>query len=134
MIEFYPQIKWFHLCFVASSVGLFVIRAVLVIFLQRTGNMVRGLSYLSYFIDTLLLTSALMLLSIVPDAMFANHWLRAKLAMIVAYIVLASFALKRAQTRRGRILCFIAALGLVAQAASIALRHHPFGWLQVFTD
>ena len=62
--------------------------------------MAAPLRYLSYSIDTVLLTAALMLLTILPGAMFANGWLATKLVLLVAYVVLGSFALKRGRTPR----------------------------------
>ena len=57
---------------------------------------------LSYTIDTVLLTAALMLLTILPGAMFANGWLTTKLVLVVVYVVLGTFALKRGRTPRVR--------------------------------
>jgi uncharacterized membrane protein SirB2 len=61
--------------------------------------MAAPLRFLSYSIDTILLTAALMLLTILPHAVFANGWLAVKLALLVVYVALGSFALKaRAQS------------------------------------
>ena len=54
--------------------------------------------YLSYSIDSVLLTAALMLVTILPHAMYANGWLTVKLVLLVVYVVLGSFALKRGRT------------------------------------
>ena len=43
--------------------------------------------YLSYGIDVILLAAALLLLAVLPAAVFANGWLWAKLSLLVAYIV-----------------------------------------------
>src|SRR3546814_9171598 len=66
--------------------------------------------YLSYSIDTTLLTAALMLLTILPASMFANGWLTLKLVLLVVYVVLGTLALKRGKTRRVRAISFVAAL------------------------
>jgi len=71
MIEFYPQIKAFHIAFVVASVMLFAGRGGLVLAGSRWG-MVAPVRYLSYAIDTALLTSALMLLTILPGALLAR--------------------------------------------------------------
>lgn len=56
-----------------------------------------------------------------------DHWLGAKLVLLV-YIGLGSYALKRAPTRAAKAGFFLAALTCVAFMASIALRHQPLGW------
>ena len=55
-------------------------------------------------------------------------------ALLLAYIVLGSFALKRAPTRRARAACYLAALVCVGWLVSVALAHHPAGaWRLLFT-
>ena len=85
--------------------------------------------YLSYGIDTVLLTAALMLLTILPGAMFANGWLTTKLVLVLVYVVLGTFALKRGRTARVRLACYSAALLVFATIIGIAIAHHPLGWL-----
>jgi uncharacterized membrane protein SirB2 len=85
--------------------------------------------YLSYTIDTVLLTAALMLVAILPAAMFANHWLTVKLVLVVAYVVLGVFALRRGRSRTIRATCYVAALLVFATIVGIARMHHPLGWL-----
>jgi uncharacterized membrane protein SirB2 len=79
-------------------------------------------------VDTVLLTAALMLLTILPGAMFANGWLSTKLVLVVVYVVLGTFALKRGRTPRVRLACWLAALVVFATIIGIALAHHPLGW------
>ena len=85
------------------------------------------LRYPSYAIDTLLLTAALMLTSVVHQYPFGNGWLTMKVALLVAYVVLGSVALKRGRTRRIRIAAFAAALLTVGFLVSVARAHHPWG-------
>jgi uncharacterized membrane protein SirB2 len=126
MIEFYPQIKLVHVVCVLLSGALFFLRGSLVLAGSRFG-MAAPLRYLSYSIDTALLTAALMLWTILPGGLFANGWLTTKILLLVVYIVLGSFALKRARSRRARVLCFIAALAVYAFMFSVARAHHPAG-------
>ena len=127
MIEFYPQIKAFHIAFVIASVMLFAGRGGLVLAGSRWG-MVAPVRYLSYSIDTALLTSALMLLTILPGAMFANHWLTVKLSLLLVYVLLGSFALKRGRTPKIRLACYVGALIVIAMVVGVAYSHHPLGW------
>ena len=68
-----------------------------------------------------------MLLTILPAAMFANHWLTVKLLLLVLYVVLGSVALKRGRTRRIRTAAFAAALLTVGFLVTVARAHHPLG-------
>jgi uncharacterized membrane protein SirB2 len=127
MQEFYPQIRAFHIGCVFASVTLFALRGALNFSGVRWG-MAAPMRYLSYSIDTALLTAALMLLTILPGAVFANQWLTVKLVLLVAYVALGSFALKRGRTARIRIACYFGALALIGMIYGIARQHHPLGW------
>ncbi len=80
MIEFYAQIKWVHIIAVLCSGSLFLLRGLLVQAGKPRIAMAAPVRYLSYGIDTTLLTAALMLLTILPGVMFANGWLTIKTA------------------------------------------------------
>jgi len=128
MIEFYAQIKLVHVAAALTSGGLFLLRGLAV----QGGSpwaMVKPLRYLSYGIDIVLLSAALMLVAILPSAVFANGWLWAKLGLLVFYVVLGSFALKRGRTRRVRLACYVTALLAFAATYSIARTHDPLGAL-----
>lgn len=129
MIEFYPQIKWVHIAAVLASGSLFLLRGLLLQVGQNRVAMVTSVRYLSYSIDTVLLTAALMLLTILPHAMFANGWLTAKVVLLVAYVVLGTFALKRGRTPRVRLVYFLLALLVFGLMLTIARSHHPLGAL-----
>lgn len=129
MMVFYPQIKLVHIAAVACSGSLFFLRGALVQAGKSTWAMMAPLRYLSYGIDTVLLTAAFMLLTILPGAMFANGWLATKLVLLVAYIVLGSLALRRGRTPRARQGCFAAATVTYVAMFGIARAHHPLGWL-----
>jgi len=108
---------------------LFLTRGLLVQTGQQRCAMSSLARYASYGIDTVLLTAALMLVTILPGALFANHWLTLKLALLVAYVLAGTLALKRARTPRARTFFFIAALAVYAIMIGIARAHHPLGWL-----
>lgn len=127
MIEFYAQIKWVHVAAVIASGSLFLLRGLLVQAGQPKFAMAAPVRYLSYSIDTVLLTAALMLLTILPGAMFANGWLTVKLVLVVVYVVLGTFALKRARTPRVRTICYVIALLVFGFVLSIARAHQPLG-------
>lgn len=129
MLAFYPQIKVVHVAAVLVSGVLFVTRGLLVQAGWQRWAMSGVARYASYTIDTILLTAALMLVTILPGALFANHWLTLKLALLVVYVAAGSLALKRARTPNARRLFFIAALAVYATMLGIARAHHPLGWL-----
>ncbi|MES2536230.1 MAG: SirB2 family protein [Pseudomonadota bacterium] len=127
MIEFYAQIKWVHVATVLVSGALFLLRGLLIQAGLPRLAMAGAVRYLSYAIDTILLSAAMMLLTILPGAMFANGWLTVKMVSLVIYIVLASLALKRARTPRMRLVCYGLALLVFAFMLSVARSHHPLG-------
>lgn len=129
MIEFYAQIKWVHVAAVLCSGAIFLLRGLLVQAGRQTIVMAAPVRYLSYGVDTVLLTAALMLLTILPGAMFANGWLTMKVVLLVAYVGLGTFALKRGRTPKVRAACYVAALLVYVTIIGIALAHHPLGWL-----
>ena len=128
MIEFYPQIKFVHILCVILSGSLFALRGLLMLAGSRFTNHA-ALRYLSYAIDTTLLTAALMLITILHQYPFVQAWLTVKVLLLVVYIVLGVFALRRGRTRRMRAICYVAALVVFASMIGVALTHNPLGWL-----
>jgi uncharacterized membrane protein SirB2 len=128
MIELYPQIKLVHIVAVLASGSLFLLRG-LAINLGGAWAMSAPLRYLSYAIDTVLLTAALMLATVLHQYPFVHGWLTVKVALLVAYIGLGTFALKRGRTRAQRIVCWLAAVLVYGLIISVARAHHPLGIL-----
>jgi uncharacterized membrane protein SirB2 len=131
VIEFYAQIKWVHVAAVIASGSLFALRGAGVMAGARW-PMWAPLRYLTYTIDTILLTAALMLATILHQYPFVHGWLTAKVCLLVVYVVLGTFALKRGRTPRARAICFVAALAVFAFMVTIARAHHPLGVLAAF--
>ena len=126
MLEFYPQIKAVHIAAVVMSGALFLVRGAAVQ-LSAAWAMAPPLRYLSYTIDTVLLTAALMLVTILHQYPFVQGWLTAKVILLVCYVALGTLALKRGRTQAIRISCWIAALMVYLFIVSIAYAHHPLG-------
>ena len=126
MIEYYLQIKQFHVFVALLSGSLFAVRGAFLLGGARWPQAL-PVKWLSYAVDTALLTAALMLLTILPWTMFANGWLLAKVALVVVYVVLGVFALRRGRTARTRATCYVAALLVFGAIYSIARAHHPLG-------
>lgn len=128
MIEFYPQIKFVHIAAVILSGSLFTLRGSLMLARSRFANHA-ALRYLSYAIDTTLLTAALMLVTILHQYPFVQSWLTVKVLLLVVYIVLGTFALKRGRKRATQVTCYFAALFVFAFIVSVARAHNPWGLL-----
>jgi uncharacterized membrane protein SirB2 len=128
VLAYYLQIKWVHIAAVIASGCLFALRGLLLQLGAGGFAMAWPLRFLSYAIDTVLLTAALMLFTLLPHAMFANGWLATKLLLLPVYIVLGSFALRRGRTPRARTVAWCAALFVYATMIGIARAHDPLGW------
>jgi uncharacterized membrane protein SirB2 len=127
MLEYYLQVKWVHVAAVMCSGSLFLLRGTLVQFGASRWAMAAPLRYGSYAIDSVLLTAALMLLTMLPRAVFANGWLLCKLGLLLAYVLLGSLALRRGRTAGVRRACFAAALAVFCCMLAVARTHHPLG-------
>ncbi len=126
MSEFYSQIKLLHIACVVCSGVLFTARGVFMWAESRWASALT-LRRLSYVIDTMLLCSAVSLAAILHQIPFVSSWLTAKLLLLVIYILLGIFALRRGRTLLTRQMCFLAALSVYAFIISIAITHNPRG-------
>ena len=129
MIAFYPEIKHAHIGLALASGALFAMRGAGVLAGMRWPRRA-AVRHVSYIIDTGLLAAALMLLAILPGGLYASGWLAAKLVLVVVYVVLGVFAMRRARSRGGRLAAYLAALAAFALIYGIARAHHPLGPLQ----
>ncbi|WP_372018106.1 SirB2 family protein [Pseudoxanthomonas sp. 10H] len=126
MITFYPDIKLVHLAAALLSGAFFALRALALLAGMRWPRLA-PVRYLSYTIDTVLLTAAFMLLTILPRELYANGWLLVKLCFVAAYVVLGILAF-RPQRRTLPRAALVAAAGLCfLQVYCIARAHHPLG-------
>jgi uncharacterized membrane protein SirB2 len=80
-------------------------------------------------IDVLLLAAAIALTMIIHQYPFVAAWLTAKVLLLVVYIVLGTFALKRGRTCTLRATCFVAALAVFLFIVTIARTQNPLGIL-----
>ena len=129
MASYYFLIKSVHVWAVTLSIALFLLRGALM--LADSPWLRNGLlRWTPHVVDTVLLTSALMLTGIVRQYPFANGWLTAKVLGLVVYVVLGSIALRRGGTRRVRVAALAGALLAVAYIVATALHHdwNPLRW------
>lgn len=123
----YPLAFWTHIALVIASVSLFTTRG-LGVLAGQIWPMRQAWRGLSVWIDVGLLSAGGTLWFMLQFNPWQDHWLGAKLVLLVVYILLGSCALKRAPTRVAKAAFFAAALLCVAFMASIAIHHNPLGW------
>jgi len=126
MIEFYLPLRHLHIACAIFSISLFTLRGALML-AESPWQRNSVLRYLPHGVDTVLLTSALMLTTIIHQYPFVNGWLTTKVLLLIAYIVLGSIALKRGRTKRVRIAALAASLLVVAFLVSVARARDSLG-------
>jgi uncharacterized membrane protein SirB2 len=132
MSQIYLAIKHAHIGLVGLSGALFAARG-LGVLAGAAWPMQPLARRLSVTIDVLLLAAGITLWSLLGLHPLHHSWLGTKLVLLLLYIVLGSFALKRAPTRASKTACLLAALALLCFMASVALAHHPAGGFARFS-
>ena len=133
LTDLFAPIKLVHVALVAISGTLFALRGAAALDGQAW-PLTRAWRLSSVVIDTALLSAGVTLWSLLELQPLRDTWLATKLALLVVYIVLGSFALERARTLRGRAWAYAAALSCYLFMASVALAHHPLGVLHAWFD
>jgi uncharacterized membrane protein SirB2 len=123
---FYAEIRLVHLCAVLVSGTLFFLRGMAVAVFAAAWPQWAPVRYLSWTIDTILLTAALMLTTVVHQYPFIDGWLTMKVVLLVVYVGLGTYAF-RGKTQNIRLGAFVAALGVFALIAAVARAHSPLG-------
>ena len=124
----YLLLRHIHIaCVVLSGTGFFV-RGVLMLCASPVLAQ-RWLRVVPHVVDSVLLASAVLLAVQSGQYPVAQDWLSAKVVALLAYIGFGTMALKRARTRAGRLVYFIAALLLFAYIVGVAMTRNALGWL-----
>ena len=127
MVEFYLPIRHVHIAAVLTSGALLFARGFALNLTGARWPLAWPLRYLSWTVDSVLLTAALMLMTIVHQDPVSNSWLTVKVLLLVPYIMLGYFALRGAE--RGKRLASLAGAALVfGYIYSVARAHDPLGW------
>jgi uncharacterized membrane protein SirB2 len=126
MTEYYLVLRNVHIACAILTITLFVLRGGLMLANSPAQRNV-VLRYLPHVVDTVLLTTALMLTTVIHQYPFAVGWLTTKVVLLVVYIVLGSVALKRGRTKTVRVAAFAAALATIGYLVTVARAHHPLG-------
>ena len=126
LAAWYPWIKQAHIGLVAASGALFALRALSLLAGARW-PMRPAARVSSVAVDTLLLVAGAVLWALLRLDPLRDQWLGAKLALLVVYVLLGTWALKRARSSAQRVLSFAAALIVFATMVSVAVMRRPLG-------
>ncbi len=126
MEEFYLEIRGLHIGAVMTSGSLFAVRAIGQNLLGARWPAALPVRILSWTIDTIVLTAALMLMTIVQQIPFVDGWLTVKVVLLVAYILIGWWAF-RADRKSVRMACSVAALAIFGFIITVARAHDPLG-------
>ena len=131
MLVAYPTLKMVHVGSAVLSLALFSVRgAWMMVSPARLGQ--PWVKVVPHVVDTVLLGSAIALAIAIGNYPGTHAWLTAKVAGLVAYVVLGSIALKRGRTRAIRVAAFFAALAVFAYIVSVAVTKSSAGPLARF--
>lgn len=116
----YLVIKQLHITFALLSGSFFLLRGIWMLgespLLQQ-----RWVKVVPHVVDTLLLSSALVLVFWSGQYPFAQPWLTAKVLALIVYIGLGTVALKRGKTRLVQTVAMFAALATFGYIVAVAL-------------
>lgn len=116
----YAAVKQLHLAAVALSWTLFVLRGVWMI-ADSPRLKARWVRVVPHVNDTILLVAGVYLATFVG----LQPWILAKLAALVAYILIGMVAITRGPTKPVRIAAWIAAQCVFLYIVAVALRKNP---------
>ena len=126
MAAWFLQILWIHIGCVIASGSLFFTRGCMMLAGLPVANRA-ALRPISVVIDSLLLAAAIVLTTIIHQYPFVQAWLTVKVILLVVYIVLGVFALRRGRTRAIRAACFAAAMLVFLFIVTVARTQNPLG-------
>jgi len=119
----YLAIKYFHISCAALSGSLFLLRG---FWMLRESSVLqkRWVKIVPHIVDTLLLTSALIMVFWSGQYPFEQPWLTAKVLALIVYIALGTIALKHGRTKFIRSAAWVAALATFAYIVAVAVTKH----------
>ena len=116
----YLAIKYIHITCAILSGSLFLLRGYWML-VESDSLRRRWVKVVPHIVDTLLLTSALIMVFWSGQYPFAQSWLTAKVIALIVYIALGTIALKRGKTKAVRSGALLAAIVTFAYIVSVAL-------------
>ncbi|MEM0910255.1 MAG: SirB2 family protein [Pseudomonadota bacterium] len=124
----YLLIKYIHVLCVILSFSLFILR-LRWSFVNASMLEKRWVKVIPHMIDTALLFSAISLVIAGSWALVDHPWILMKIAALLLYIILGSFALKRAKTLSSKITFSALSVAVFAYIVSIANAKEPLWFL-----
>lgn len=121
-------LKVVHISTVIITISLFVIRG-LGLFMNAGFMRQKWVKIVPHVNDTLLLATGIWMAVLIQQYPLVHGWLTAKLIALLVYIGLGLMVFRFARTRRERMAYWLVAILVFAYMVSVALYHHPLGWL-----
>ena len=116
-----------HVTLVLASGSFFFLRGIWM--LQESPLLqIKPVRILPHIVDTFLLVSGFYLAYLINMYPGTTDWLTTKLVLLLAYIVLGMFALKRGKTRTIRATAFAMALSVYGYMITVALTKNVLGY------
>lgn len=126
----YLALKHVHItCVIVSGLGFFL--RGLAVMLDSPLIDRRWVRTVPHVVDSVLLSSAIGMAVISSQYPFAQSWLTAKLMALLVYILCGVMALHKGRSKATRGVFFVGALAVYSYIVSVALRHHPLGFLEL---
>jgi uncharacterized membrane protein SirB2 len=120
----YALLKMIHVSSVICSYSLFFLRGIWLIS-DSTNLRQRWVKILPHVIDTVLLTSAIVLAMAIQQNPLQNSWLTAKVVGLLLYIGLGMVAMRFAKTKRTKIIAWVAAQCVFIYIVLVAITKSP---------
>lgn len=115
-------IKILHMSCALATITSFFVRGV---WMLRDSPLLqaRWVKLLPHVIDSVLLISGVALAVLTQQNPMVQHWLLAKIFLLLLYIILGSIALRYGRSKKQKILAWVTALAVVTMIVSIARSH-----------
>lgn len=126
----YLVLKNLHVSFAILSISGFLLRA----YWMTQGSKLlqqRVVRILPHIVDAAFLATGIGLILLLQLPLMQSPWLVAKLAALIAYVVLGSIALKRGRTMRMRLIALACAVLTFAYIVGAAISKSPASWFAV---
>jgi uncharacterized membrane protein SirB2 len=127
----YLALKNLHVGFAILSISGFLLRAY---WMTQDSKLLqqRVVRILPHIVDAAFLITGIGLILLLQLSLMQSPWLVAKLAALVAYVVLGSIALKRGRTLRIRLIALVFAVLTFAYIVGVAIYKSPMSFLSSF--
>lgn len=123
----YEALKALHVACVFASGAGFLARGTLML-VESPLLQARWVCIAPHVVDSVLLAAAIAMAMLARLSPMAHPWLAAKIAGLLAYIVLGAIALRRGRTKRIRTAALLAAVVVFGYIVGTALQRDPL-WL-----